>query len=47
MEKESKKLTCVCALVNLEVLASGKHLAAVLEWAGEGLFARVNANVVD
>lgn len=40
-------LTCVGSLVYLEILASCKHLAAVLERAREGLLARVHPNVID
>ena len=40
-------LTCVSSFVNFEVLGSGEHLIAAREGAGEGLLARVHADVVD
>lgn len=41
------QLTGVSSLMNLEILASGEHLAARGKGTGEGFFAGMNANMVD
>lgn len=40
-------LTRVCALVYLEILTAGKHLATARMGAGKGLLAGMNAYVID
>jgi hypothetical protein len=40
-------ITCVCSFVDLEVFAAREDFSAAREGAGEGLLARVHADVVD
>jgi hypothetical protein len=42
-----RPLTCVSALVNLEVLRASEHFSTAGEGAGERLLSRVHADVVD
>ena len=43
----NNQLTCVCSLVNLQVLASCEDLPTARERTGKGLFARVHSDVID